>query len=81
MTDYEYGTALLNPAGELFDFYPETGGVEFNKAIQDASEWNEEEADSEDSCVVVRRVAPRPPGVWEIVVNPSGRKSPDSETE
>jgi hypothetical protein len=72
MTDYQYATAMIEPDGTLWDFYPEDGGDTFEHVIDAAARWNadNEGYDQMARCVVVRRTAPVKAGEWELVVNP-----------
>lgn len=75
MTKWQYATMLRDPDGELFDLYT-SGNHDLESATAAAKEWNDEEGDSPDVCVVVRRTAPVAAGKWEefTPANPEGNK-------
>jgi hypothetical protein len=67
--EYEYATAMVEPDGSLWDFYPEDGGETLEHAIEAARRWNSDNEDDETMapCVVVRRTKPVKAGEWELV--------------
>jgi hypothetical protein len=67
--EYEYATAMVEPDGTLWDFYPENGGETLEHAMKAAEMWNSDIENDETlaPCVVVRRTVPVKAGKWELV--------------
>lgn len=67
---WEYGTALRTPSGEVWDHQP-NGDLE--AAVEHHRTCVSDPRDiAPDTCVLVRRVASRKPGEWELFDLPTG---------
>jgi hypothetical protein len=79
--NWQYGTALRDPDGTVWDYYPEGDeGWTLDRATEAANEWNEEEGESPSVCIVVRRRPPSPAGGWKPVpLSPDARPGDPGE--